>query len=126
MTESGRYLSVYFIYKKDKKALLVTARDMTEKEKEKVCKKVRKKTEPIPAEFETLIEASDFWDAHDVSEYWDKTKEARFKVSLKKEPKYIALENELARKVFNIAKKKHISTETLVNLWLKEKLSPVK
>lgn len=88
--------------------------------------KSKKKIEPIPEEFSTLIEASDFWDAHDVSEYWDKTKEAKFQVTLKKEPKYIALENELARKVFNIAKKKHVSTETLVNLWLKEKLYAVR
>ena len=75
----------------------------------------------IPKDFKTLGEASDFWDVHDISDYWDKTKEAKFKVSLKKEPKYVALEDEIARKVFKIAKKKHISLETLVNVWLKER-----
>lgn len=88
--------------------------------------KSKKKIEPIPDEFSSLMKASDFWDAHDVSEYWDKTKEAKFHVTLKKEPKYIALENELAKKVLHIAKKKHVSTETLVNLWLKEKLYAVR
>ncbi|MEK7326245.1 MAG: CopG family antitoxin [Chloroflexota bacterium] len=77
----------------------------------------------IPKDFKTLGEASDFWDVHDISDYWDKTKEAKFKVSLKKEPKYVALEDEIARKVFKIAKKKHISLETLVNVWLKERVS---
>lgn len=82
-----------------------------------------KKIEPIPDEFATLKEASDFWDTHDVSDYWDKTKAARFNISMKKEPKYIALEDKIAKKITNIARKQRVSTETLINLWLKEKLS---
>ncbi|MEW6003394.1 MAG: BrnT family toxin [Nitrospirota bacterium] len=39
ITDSGRYLAVYFIYKKNKKALIVTARDMTEKERKRYAKK---------------------------------------------------------------------------------------
>lgn len=50
-------------------------------------------------------------------------KKQNLKFSLKKEPKYIALEDEIAKKVFKIAKKKHISLETLVNVWLKERVS---
>lgn len=38
-TDSGRYLTVYFLYKKNKEALIVTARDMTEKERKKYAKK---------------------------------------------------------------------------------------
>ena len=38
-TDSGRYLAVYFIYKKNKKALIITARDMTEKERKRYAKK---------------------------------------------------------------------------------------
>lgn len=85
-------------------------------------RKSKKKKESIPDEFGTLVEASDFWDTHDVSDYWDKTSEAKFEARLKKEPKYIVLEEDIAKKIFNIAKKKHISIETLINLWLKEKL----
>jgi len=84
--------------------------------------KSKKKIEPIPDEFKTIMEASDFWDTHDITDYWDDTKEVKFKVSLKKEPKYIALEESIAKKAFNVAKKKHVSIETLVNLWIKEKL----
>lgn len=86
-------------------------------------KKSKKKVEPIPEEFKTLMEASEFWDSHDASDYWDKTKEAKFKSTLTKEPKYVAIENNIAKKVFAISKKRHISTETLINLWLKEKVS---
>lgn len=85
--------------------------------------KSKKTIQPIPANFKGLKEASDFWDVHDISDCWGETKEAKFKVSLKKEPKYVALEDEIARKVFKIAKKKHISSETLVNVWLKERVS---
>jgi uncharacterized DUF497 family protein len=38
-TDSGRYLAVYFIYKKNKKTLIITARDMTEKERKRYAKK---------------------------------------------------------------------------------------
>jgi len=38
-TDGGRYLSVFFIYKKDGNALIITARDMTEKERRSHAKK---------------------------------------------------------------------------------------
>jgi len=38
-TDSGRYLSVYFLYKKNKQAFIVTAKDMTEKERKRYAKK---------------------------------------------------------------------------------------
>ncbi len=85
--------------------------------------KSKKKAGSIPDEFETLKEASDFWDTHDIADYWGQTRESHFKVSMKKEPKYVALEEGIAKKIFSLAKKKHVSSETLINLWLKEKLA---
>ena len=37
-TEAGRYLAVYFIYKKGKQALVLSARDMTTKERRRYGK----------------------------------------------------------------------------------------
>lgn len=88
--------------------------------------KSKKKIESIPDEFKTIMEASDFWDKHDITDYWDDTKEVKFRTSLKKEPKYVALEESIAKKALAVAKKKRVSIETLVNLWLKEKLSAVR
>jgi len=34
-TDAGRYLSVLFVCKKDKRALIISARDMTKKERKK-------------------------------------------------------------------------------------------
>jgi len=88
--------------------------------------KSKKNIEPISDDFKTIMEASDFWDKHDITDYWDDTKEVKFRASLKKEPKYIALEESIAKKALAVAKKKHVSIETLVNLWLKEKLSALR
>ena len=38
-TEAGRYLIIYFIYKATKEALIVSAREMTRKEKRRYAKK---------------------------------------------------------------------------------------
>ncbi|MEW6103301.1 MAG: BrnT family toxin [bacterium] len=38
-TESGRYLATFFIYKKDNRILINTARDMTQKERNRYEKK---------------------------------------------------------------------------------------
>ena len=38
-TDSGRYLTVFFIFKKDGNALIITARDMDEKERKLYGKK---------------------------------------------------------------------------------------
>ncbi len=88
--------------------------------------KSKKKIEPIPDEFKTIMEASDFWDKHDITDYWDDTKEVKCRAILKKEPKYVALEESIANKALAVAKAKRVSIETLVNLWLKEKLSAVR
>jgi len=88
--------------------------------------KSKKKIEPIPDEFKNIMEASDFWDKHDVADYWGETKDIKFRASLKKEPKYVALEESIAKKALAVAKEKRVSIETLVNLWLKEKLSAVR
>ena len=85
--------------------------------------KSKKKAGSIPDDFKSMKEASEFWDTHDIADYWGQTRESHFKVSMKKEPKYIALEESIAKKIFTMAKKKHVSSETLINLWLKERLS---
>jgi uncharacterized DUF497 family protein len=38
-TDAGRYLAVFFIYKKDGRALIITARDMTRKERRRYGRK---------------------------------------------------------------------------------------
>jgi hypothetical protein len=83
---------------------------------------VHKDRDPIPDEFSSVQEAADFWDSHDLPDYEDKTREADFEVNLTRRVFLTALEPELAKKVAAYAHQQGISTETLINLWLGEKL----
>ncbi|HSL83135.1 MAG TPA: CopG family antitoxin [Thermoanaerobaculia bacterium] len=79
--------------------------------------------EPIPEQFSSIQEAGEFWDTHDLTDYEDQTREADFEVDLRRRVFLTALEPELAKKVAAYAHRQGISTETLVNLWLGEKLA---
>ena len=82
-----------------------------------------KKKDPIPTQFNSVEEAAEFWDGHDLGDYWDQTKEASFDVDIRKRVFLAALEPELARKLSECARSQGVSTETLINVWLSEKLS---
>jgi len=67
-------------------------------------------------------EIGEFWDTHDLSDYWDQTKPVEFEVDIQTEAVYYAIEPKLSAKISRIAKKRGVPAETLLNLWLKEKL----
>jgi len=80
------------------------------------------KRDPIPKHFKSIEEAADFWDEHDLTDYWDLTKEVQMEVDIQRRVFLTALEPTLAQQLTAIAHKQGISTETLVNVWLKEKV----
>ena len=82
---------------------------------------VKRKRDPIPKHFESVEEAADFWDTHDLTDYWDVTQEAHFEVDIQRRVFLTALEPQLARKLTDVAHRQGISTETLINIWLSEK-----
>jgi len=67
-------------------------------------------------------EIGKFWDTHDLSDYWEETKKAEFEVDIESEMTYYALDNMLSEKIQAIAKKRGVSADTLINLWVQEKL----
>jgi hypothetical protein len=67
-------------------------------------------------------EIGDFWDTHDLSDIWDKTKKVQFGVDIKSETTYCALDKELSEQLHAIAQKRGVSADTLINLWVQEKL----
>jgi predicted phosphatase len=83
----------------------------------------RKDRDPIPETFASMEEAADFWDNHDLGDYWDLTKEVSFNVQIDKTSRYVRLDKGVAKKVSDIAKTQGISIEALVNAWIKEKLA---
>jgi hypothetical protein len=67
-------------------------------------------------------ELAEFWDTHDLAEYGDQTKRVEFEVDIQSEATYFPVESALSKKIRTAAKKRGVSSETLLNLWLKEKL----
>jgi hypothetical protein len=71
-------------------------------------------------------EIGDFWDTHNLSDFWDKTKEAKFEVDIESETTYYALDKTLSERIQAIARERGISADTLINLWIQEKLQEQK
>ncbi len=80
------------------------------------------KRDPIPENFKSIEQAAEFWDSHSLADYWDLTRPAHFKVNLKHRRYLVALEPKLLRQVSRKAEQEGISAETLINVWLTEKL----
>jgi hypothetical protein len=67
-------------------------------------------------------EIGEFWDTHDLADYWEQTQSVEFELDIQSEVTYYPLEVTLADKVRAMAKQRGVSSETLLNLWVKEKL----
>jgi len=70
----------------------------------------------------TYKEIGEFWDAHDLADFWDKTKGASFEVDIKSEITYYAVDRMLSERIQAIAQKRGVTADTLINLWVQEKL----
>ena len=84
--------------------------------------KSKMQRDPLPEEFKDMEEAAEFWDTHSLADYEDLEKDVEFEVDLKSEKNYFAVEKDLSEKIDRLAKSRGVSPETLVNLWLKEKV----
>jgi metal-dependent HD superfamily phosphatase/phosphodiesterase len=67
-------------------------------------------------------EIAEFWDTHDLAEDWDKTRPVKFEVDVQSEATYYPVDNALSKKIRTAARKRGVTPETLLNLWVKEKL----
>ena len=70
-------------------------------------------------------EMGTYWDTHDVSDFIRDGDPVTFDVDIQSEVSYYALEQTLASQVSGIAGKRGVSVETLLNLWVQEKIREV-
>ena len=63
-----------------------------------------------------------FWDTHSTADYEDEMEDVDFEMDLQTETYIVRLIPELANIIGRSAKARGVSTETLVNLWLAEKV----
>ena len=75
----------------------------------------------LPA-FRSLDQLVEFFDTHDMGAYED-LPEAHFDVELRKKTHLVAIDEETSRRLTEIAERERTPTESLVNSWLKEKIS---
>ena len=74
---------------------------------------------------QTLEEIGEFWDTHSLADHWDKTREVEFEVRAKQR-KRVTLEPQIYEQLEAEARIRGVVPETLVNLWLAEKLQASK
>ena len=70
---------------------------------------------------QTIEEIADFWDTHSLADYWDETHEVDFEVRIQRKCR-ITLTPEIYEKIQTQARAQGVLPETLVNLWLAERL----
>ncbi len=72
----------------------------------------------LPDDFQTVEELSDFWDTHSSADYEDDMEPVEAQIDLSSSKVYCPVAKDLLRRV----RQQGVSTETLINLWLQEKL----
>ena len=85
--------------------------------------KSKKKRDPLPEQFNSAEEAGEFWDTHSGADYEEYMQEAHFEVDLQRSVKEVRVADHVLREVRKIARRQGITTETLINLWLQEKVA---
>jgi hypothetical protein len=69
----------------------------------------------------SLEEIADFWDTHSLDEYWDQTHKVVFEIRARPRRR-VTLDPDIYAQIEDQARVRGILPETLVNLWLSEKL----
>lgn len=71
----------------------------------------------------SLDELVEFFETHDMGDYWDQMSEAEFGIEIRRRKHLVALDEDLATTVAKIARSRHVSSESLINSLLREKLA---
>jgi hypothetical protein len=73
----------------------------------------------------TIEEIAEFWDTHSLADYWDQTQAVEFEVRAIRRRR-VTLDPDVYAQVEAQAHARGVLPETLVNLWLVERLQEVK
>ncbi|HEY3229084.1 MAG TPA: CopG family antitoxin [Roseiflexaceae bacterium] len=70
---------------------------------------------------QTVEEIADFWDTHSLADYWDQTHEVEFELRAKRRRR-VTLDPDVYAQVEAQAQARGVLPETLINLWVVERL----
>ncbi|MGE0825312.1 MAG: CopG family antitoxin [Candidatus Binatia bacterium] len=79
------------------------------------------KRAPLPENFESLDEFQQFWDTHSSADYEDLMEDVDVEIDIRSSRVYCAVAKDLLAQLRTQARRQGVSTETLINLWLREK-----
>ncbi len=80
---------------------------------------------PIP-EMTSYDQIAEFWDEHSLADYWDQTEAADFDLDPNARRRYlVALDPGLLQRVTKLAHSRGLSTESLVNLLLEQRMQEI-
>lgn len=79
------------------------------------------KTSRLP-KFNSLQEIADFWDTHSLADYDDETHEVEITFDPSARRTYVGIEPELLADLKHIARERRVSLQTLVNVWLRQRV----
>ena len=85
-----------------------------------------KKGKSSLSDAKSYSQMGEFWDSHDLSRFWDQTEPAEFDVNVSSEISYYALDSRLVEQIRTEARKRGVSTSTLLHLMIKDQLSKEK
>ena len=72
----------------------------------------------------TVEEIADFWDTHSLADHWDETHEVDFEVRMQRKCR-VTLTPDIYEKIEKQAQEQGVLPETLVNMWLAERLQGI-
>ncbi|MCP4158250.1 MAG: hypothetical protein GY757_61690 [bacterium] len=68
-------------------------------------------------------EIGEYWSEHDLGDCWEQTEPVEFEIDIQEVKRYYPLEKNLAHELNRIAQTRGVAVETLLNLWVKEKIT---
>lgn len=66
----------------------------------------------------------EFWDTHSSADYWDQGYDVEFEISVPHRH-LVSIEVDLFGRLAEVARHRGVSSETLVNLWIAERLNAI-
>ncbi len=73
-------------------------------------------------EFSSLDDLVNFFDTHDMGEYWDSLPEVEFEIDIQRRTHVFSLDEDLVDRLTAVSRARHVPSERLINVWLWEKL----
>ena len=79
------------------------------------------KSQSLP-QWRSLDELVDYFNTHDMGKYLEKMPEVKMEVDIKRKRHLVAIDDDTLAKINEAAKRKSVSSEELINMWLRDKL----